>query len=73
MMFDTNVAHMCAGTVGVGSASGYLGFFYNGSTSAYSKKQTVAAITTPANATASTVATKLNELLTALKAYNLIG
>lgn len=54
----------------LGSSTGNLGFF---GTSTKSTKKSVTSITTPANATASSVATKLNELLTALKAYNLIG
>lgn len=54
----------------LGSSTGNLGFF---GTSVRSTKKSVAAITSTSTATASTVATKLNELLTALKAYNLIG
>ena len=53
----------------LGKNAGYVGFF--GKDGAVQKS--VTSITTPSTATASTVATKLNELLTALKAYNLIG
>lgn len=52
----------------LGSSGNYLGFFGdNGST-----QKTVAKILTPTSATVSSVATKLNDLLDALKAYNLI-
>lgn len=59
-----------ADNVIIGEMAGKISFF--GSTSCSAKKS-VTSITTPSSATASTVATKLNELLTALKAYNLIG
>lgn len=52
----------------LGSANNYVGFFGdNGST-----QKTVAKILAPTSATVSSVATKLNDLLDALKAYNLI-
>ena len=75
LSFDSSILYASAPTVGIGGTSSYLGFFYmkGGTGTPCSKKQTVSAITTPSSATASTVATKLNELLTALKAYNLIG
>lgn len=53
----------------LGKSSGYVGFFGNEG----SAKKTVSNITTPSSASASTIATKLNELLTALRGYNLIG
>lgn len=55
----------------LGKSNGKIGFF--GVSSPSNTKQTVSNITTPSSATASTIATKLNELLTALRSYNLIG
>lgn len=55
--------------VKIGTSAGAIGFF--GSTG--SNKKTVSNITSPSTATESTIATKLNDLLTALRAYNLIG
>ena len=52
----------------LGSSGNYLGFFGDNG----SKQKTIAKILTPTSATASSVATKLNDLLDALKAYNLI-
>lgn len=54
----------------LGQTSGKISFF--GSATGDTKK-TVSNITTPSSASASTIATKLNELLTALRGYNLIG
>lgn len=55
----------------LGTTSGKISFF--GSSSPSSTQKTVSNITSTSTATASTIATKLNELLTALRAYNLIG
>lgn len=52
-----------------GSTSSLIGFF----NASGSSKKTVANITTPSSATTSDIATKLNSLLTALRAYGLIG
>lgn len=52
----------------IGTPSGKIGFFGGGTPSA---KKTVAAVSTAAGTT--TIVTKLNELINALKAYNLIG
>ena len=57
------------GKVCVGDTSSQVGFFGN----AGSAKKTVSTITTPSSATAATIASKVNELINALKAYNLIG
>jgi len=57
-------------TLALGNYTGYIGFF--GGTK-YAKKQTVSTITSTSSATASTNAAKINELINALKAYNLIG
>ena len=54
----------------LGKSSGKISFF--GSATG-DTKTTVSNITTPSSASASTIATKLNELLTALRGYNLIG
>ena len=52
----------------LGKYAGHIGFFgNNGST-----KQTVSTITSTSTATASTNASKINEIINALKAYNLI-
>lgn len=58
-----------SGSVIIGGTSKMLGFFGNSG----GAKRTVSNITTPSSATTSTIATKLNDLLTALRAYNLIG
>ena len=52
----------------LGSSGNYLCFFGDNG----SKQKTIEKILTPTSATASSVATKLNDLLDALKAYNLI-
>lgn len=52
-----------------GKYDGYVGFFGSDGSS----KKTVSTITSTTTATANNVATKLNELINALKAYNLIG
>lgn len=54
----------------LGKLSGKISFF--GSATG-NTKTTVSNITSPSSASASTIATKLNELLTALRGYNLIG
>ena len=57
----------------VGGTNSYLGFFGSSTTGTCSKKKTVSTITSTSSATASSNATKINELINALKAYNLIG
>ena len=52
----------------IGGSSGKVGFFSN----AGSTKKSVSTITSTSNASASTNATKINEIINALKAYNLI-
>ena len=52
----------------IGGSSGKVGFFSN----AGSTKKSVSAIYSTSSATASTNATKINEIINALKAYNLI-
>lgn len=54
----------------LGKSTGYLGFFGN---SIKSTKKTVSKASTTSTVTASSVATTLNNLIDALKAYNLIG
>ena len=59
-----NSSNLCLGT-----SYGYIGFF-----GAYpAKKQSVYSIYSPSYATVEDCANKINELLTALRAYNLIG
>lgn len=53
----------------LGTSGGYLGFF---GTTTKSTKKTVSTITSTSSATASSNATKINEIINALKAYNLI-
>jgi len=65
-----NTTKLSNSNVYLGALGGKLAFF---GASTGTAKQSVTAITSTSTATASTVATKLNELLTALKAYNLIG
>lgn len=65
-----NTTKLSNSNVYLGALGGKLAFF---GASTGSAKQSVTTITSTSTATASTVATKLNELLTALKAYNLIG
>lgn len=67
---SANTTKLSNSNVYLGALGGKLAFF---GASTGSAKQSVTAITSTSTATASTVATKLNELLTALKAYNLIG
>ena len=74
---DTTLMSLSAGNVTLfpsllmlGGGSSYLGFF-NANKSA--KQQKVSTISSPSGANASTCATKINELINALKAYNLIG
>lgn len=57
----------------VAGTSGYLGFFGASTSSPSSKKQTVLTIGSTSGATTVTNAEKINELINALKAYNLIG
>lgn len=53
----------------LGKSGGYVGFFgSDGST-----KKTISTITSTSSAAASTNASKINEIINALKAYNLIG
>lgn len=56
-------------TLPVSGSSSTIGFMGSSARS----KQTVSNLTTPSTATASTIATKLNDLLTALRNYGLIG
>lgn len=69
--FEQTTSYIYGGNTGLslGKSGKSLGFF--GGTG--SAKKTVANITTPTSATASTIATKLNDLLTALRGYGLIG
>lgn len=53
----------------LGKSGGQIGFFGNDGAA----KKTVSTITSTTSATASTCATKINELINALKEYNLIG
>ena len=66
---DFSGSFEASGSVIIGGISKLLGFFGNSG----GVKRTVSTITNPTSATASTIATKLNELINALKAYNLIG
>ena len=63
-----NVITASGTSIRIGASTGYVGFF--GSSGA--TKKTVANIYSPSSATASTIATKLNDLLTALRGYGLI-
>lgn len=54
----------------IGGANSKLGFF---GTTTNSTRKTVAKITSPTTASAATCASKINDLIDALKAYNLIG
>ena len=69
--FEQTTSYIYGGNTGLslGKSGKSLGFF--GGTG--SAKKTVANITTPTSATASTIATKLNDLLTSLRGYGLIG
>ena len=64
------VLELKGNTVSLGTAGKQLAFF---GTAKKSVQKYVANITTPSAATASDVATKMNDLLNALKAYNLIA
>ena len=70
---DLSINTSLSSTATVNNFSGkhtgsYLGFF-NGS---ISSKRSVSALGSPSTAAASTIASKLNELINALKAYNLV-
>lgn len=69
--FETTTSYIYGGNTGlsVGRSGSKLGFF--GSTG--DSKKSITVISTTSSATASSCATKINEILTALKAYNLIG
>ncbi len=67
----TNHIRFSSDGIVIGGLGGKIGFF--SAVNAGSTKKTVSNLTSPTTATASTIAAKLNELLTALRAYNLIG
>ena len=69
--FETTTSYLYGGSTGlsVGRSGSKLGFF--GSTG--DSKKSITSISSTSSATASTNAAKINEILTALKAYNLIG
>ena len=69
--FETTTSYLYGGNTGlsVGRSGSKLGFF--GSTG--DSKKSITSISSTSSATASSNATKINEILTALKAYNLIG
>lgn len=69
MEFASNSVTVKGSNTYLGAASGYLGFF---GTTTKSTKKSVTTIASPSLADASTVATKVNEIINALKAYNLI-
>lgn len=69
MEFASNSVTVKGSNTYIGASSGYLGFF--GSTTKSTKKS-VSTIASTTTADASTVATKVNELINALKAYNLV-
>lgn len=66
---NNNLMSFSRGTLVLGNSSGTLGFF----SSSGATKKTVSTITSTSSATASTIATKVNELINALKGYGLIG
>lgn len=68
IQFSSIGAYILSDTAIVGKSTGKVGFFSNSG----STKKNVTAIASTTSATASTVATKLNELINALKSYNLI-
>ncbi len=70
MAIKTGVVNICSGNVHIGGTATRLYFFGE---SIGSTKKTVAKLTSPATATTATIATTLNVLIEALKAYNLIG
>ena len=69
--FKTTTSYLYGGNTGIsiGRNGGKLGFFGNDG----SVKKNITSISSTSSATASSCATKINEILTALKAYNLIG
>lgn len=69
--FSTLTSYIYGGDTGIsiGKYGKFIGFFGEKG----SIKKSVSKITSPSSATASTVATTLNNLIDALKAYNLIG
>lgn len=69
MEFTSSNVTIKASNTYLGVSGGYLGFF---GTTTKSTKKSVTTITSPSLADASTVATKVNELINALKSYNLI-
>ena len=73
--FNQNGSKLSGSYVRVGDSGSKLSFFYDTAPTSYggSTKQTVANISYPSSATTEEVATKLNNLLTALRNYNLIG
>lgn len=70
MAIKTGVVNICSGNVHIGGTATRL-YFFGESTG--STRKTVTKVTSPASATAASVATTLNDLIEALKAYNLIG
>lgn len=70
MAIKTGVVNICSGNVHIGGTATRLYFFGE---SIGSTKKTVAKVTSPATATTAAIATTLNVLIEALKAYNLIG
>lgn len=69
-LFSTGTVSIIPSKLNIGKSDGILGFFGSANRS---KKQTVSIISVPSSANESTIATKVNELINALKAYNLIG
>lgn len=69
--FSTGIFSVLAKRINIGNSDSTIGFFGKGSSG--SKIQSVSIISTPSSATIYNVATKVNELINALKAYNLIG
>lgn len=69
--FETTTSYIYGGNTGlsVGRSGSKLGFF--GSTG--NSKKSITSISSTSSATASSCATKINELINALKSYNLIG
>ena len=70
MSFNRNDVKISSNNLYLGKSATYLGFFGE---SKSSLKKSVSTISSTSSATASTCATKINELINALKAYNLIG
>lgn len=70
MNLSRNAIGVLASSVKIGTSSSYLAFF---GASSGAKKTTVSKITSTTSATASTIATKLNDLIGALQGYGLIG